>query len=52
MGEENMCSLELLFLHHAYCLQRGETESVADRQVKIGLINQTIGNVFMRKVGV
>ena len=31
------------------CLQRSETESVADRQVKIGLINQTIGNLVMRK---
>ena len=31
------------------CLQWSETESVADRQVKIGLINQTIGNLFMRK---
>ena len=32
-------------------LQRSETELVADRQVKIGLINQTIGNLFMRKAG-
>ena len=31
------------------CLQKSETESVADRQVKIGLINQTIGNLFMEK---
>ena len=28
-----------------------ERDRIADRQVKIELINQTIGNLFMRKVG-